>query len=52
VLCSVYDVITVREEVRSVSRFSLPKHVFPIEINLHFIGTYGGDVLRMEHITK
>ena len=42
----------VREEVHSVSRFSRPKHVFPIEINLHFIGVYGGDVLRVQLIRK
>jgi len=25
---------------------------FLIEINLHFIGVYGGDVLRVQHVTK
>ena len=25
---------------------------FPIESNLSFIGVYGGDVLRMQHVTK
>ena len=42
----------VREEVHSVSRFSWSKNVFPIEINLHFIGVYGSDVLRVQHVTK
>lgn len=42
----------VREEAHCVSRFSWPKHVFPIEINLHFIGVYDCDVLRVQHVTK